>query len=466
MILYNRKKHYLHLPLRKSLLYFFYFVVALQPLNASVKIKSPTKTDDYWNNNKSVINCIDFASKLSKQINNINTQNNKTALYIFFLNNSNSRFLNYYSFYLKYNTPSYTPIKYSPYYISQNFLPDTTSLKFKYFDTKKLASEFDKNYSYIISNNDSLIIFNPNNVQFILKKIPSPHKFLLDGLKMSKKDARELFSLIQVEPTKQLKKPPKKIKYWKYSGEEVIQFSHNYNENWVKGGDKSISLLSDLRANANYRKNKIEWDNKGIHKLGINQNQNEKSRISTDMFEITSKLGIKASKKWYYSSFVDFKTQLFNNPDKNNDSIILSSFMSPAYITVALGMDYKKDKNFTVLFSPITSKITAVLDTGKVDQTRYKIDKNRKTTTRSGASINSHLNWKISSQYRLEYTFDLFYGYLNENSETQMDWEIIFNMRINRFLSTRLNGNLRYFQNESSKLQFKENFSIAFSYRF
>jgi hypothetical protein len=367
-------------------------------------------------------------------------------------------------FYLKYKTPDYPPIRYQPEYLQKKFLPQTQLSRFDYYDAKKLNSKFDKEYYFIYTVLDSFSIYKPQFISYIYDKIPSPHRFLLDGEKMVKKSADATFKLVNIESKRKLVKPVNEVVYWIYSGEEIVQISQNNETNWVQGGNDNVSLLSDLRASANYKKDKIAWDNKGIHKLGINKNDNEQMRINSDLIQLTSKFGVNASKKWYYSAFFDFKTQFFYGRDAN--SKILSGFMSPGYITSAVGMDYKQSKDFTVLLSPITSKITTVLDTIHVDQGRYKVPTGKRTSSHSGASINSNLKWKISNEFRLEYALDLFYGYLSKNPETQLDAEIIFNMRINRFLSTRLNARFRYFENESDRLQFKENFSIAFSYRF
>lgn len=433
--------------------------------NSEILIKFPSNYEKFWNESPNVkqqlIRLDAINSNIEEYIYNHYSSIKHNPLTWFF----KTRDLNKYTFSLKYLIPTYKPIQYSPAHIKQTFLPNVSLQRFNYFTEKELQNNFNPNYCYLEQNQDSLAIYRPDNITHIWEDIPSPHRFLLEGQKLHTKSIGTFYVPV-VETIKKLKKPPKIVKYWNYSGEEIVQFSHNYNENWVKGGDESVNLLSDLRASANYKKKSHEWESKGKHRLGINQIQGKKRRINTDVIELSSKYGYKASKKWYYSALFNLKTQFFNSPDKNNDSIILSAFMSPGYITAAIGMDYKKSKNFAILLSPLSSKITTVLANSKVNPNRYKVPEGRKAITRSGASVNSHLKWKISNEYRLEYSFDLFYGYLNKDPDTQMDCEVIFNMRINRFFSTRVNMNFRYYQNESTKLQFKQNFSIAFSYRF
>ena len=140
--------------------------------------------------------------------------------------------------------------------------------------------------------------------------------------------------------------------------------------------------------------------------------------------------------------------------------------MSPAYFTFAVGMDFKQSKDFTLLLSPLTSKITYVKDTAKVPRDRYKIDKGKKAAYNTGASLTNNFNWQISTELNLRYKLDVFVGYFDEDPTKQVDWELIFDMRINQYLSTRLNTQLRYYSKESDKIQFREHFAINFSYKF
>ncbi|MCA1744767.1 MAG: DUF3078 domain-containing protein, partial [Bacteroidales bacterium] len=56
---------------------------------------------------------------------------------------------------------------------------------------------------------------------------------------------------------------------WVYSGTEHVQFSQAYLKNWVKGGQQSVALLSDLRFSAIYKDENTQWENMLIHKVGF-----------------------------------------------------------------------------------------------------------------------------------------------------------------------------------------------------
>jgi hypothetical protein len=246
-----------------------------------------------------------------------------------------------------------------------------------------------------------------------------------------------------------------------------VQLSQAYVDNWVKGGENSIALLSDLRIQVGYKKNNVEWDSYAIHKLGILNSEEKKTRFNDDLIELNTKYGLSAGKKWFYSGFMNFKTQFFNGYDSKDEDKEnpVSGFMAPGYLTLALGMDYK-DKDFTLMLSPFTSKITMVLDTAKVDQTKYDIPEDKKVDNTGGASVVNNLKWKMSDDFNLTSNLDFFYGYMKSDNQIQAEWEIILDMKINIFLSTRISANMRYYSNESKNVQLKENLSISFNYSF
>lgn len=87
-------------------------------------------------------------------------------------------------------------------------------------------------------------------------------------------------------------------------------------------------------------------------------------RKSTDRIELNSKLGYKTGGNWNYAGLISFKSQFapgFNFPRTDGDSYI-SKFLAPAYINVALGMDFKKDY-ISVFISPLTGKLQLLATT-------------------------------------------------------------------------------------------------------
>ncbi len=425
------------------------------------KINSVTLSDDinkrtnYWTsfNLDHKFFILDTITFRRNQVMTLNTSNREYKEYVMSLKFYPAKDLN---------------IKYEPTLVRSKLLYDHKG----YLDIMSTGSIFNDSVGEVFNmtkRNESFFINKPYLVKHVLKTIPEPHRLITDRIHLNKRSAEEGLSRLlsdRIDSPSKLNKTIKENGPWTYSGIENIQLSQAYLSNWTKGGENSIALQSDLLVRAYYKMDKIEWENYARHKVGILNSESYPVQINTDNIIANSKYGLRASKKWYYSFVFDFNSQLFNGFNNKKRETIISGFMSPAYFTFALGMDFKQSPNFTLLLSPLTSKITYVKDTAKVDQTNYKIDPDRKSAFSTGASLTNNFNWKISTELNLRYKLDVFVGYFDKDPTKQVDWELIFDMRINQYLSTRLNTQLRYFSNESDKIQFREHFAINFSYKF
>ncbi len=318
-----------------------------------------------------------------------------------------------------------------------------------------------------------LMFQHPELVRYTWNKIPDINKDFREGrrLRSTGNDPDNLSRIFKPDPnflSEQLQsKPQEKESPWKLSGVENLQFSQLFVNNWIKGGENSASLLHDFRWQAKLTQGRHAWETNVTSKLGLTYTSTLKGRVSDDNLDINSKYGFNAVNKWYYSFLFSFKTQLFRNYSSSDieKEKPKSTLLSPAYLQFIFGMDYKRD-DLSLLLSPYTGIITAVADTADIDPTNFGIDEGHRADFINGFSVTA--NWKKTIIYGIYYTtkLELFYEYFKKDGNKRFDWENILEVQINRFLSTRLTFELRYFDNESDKFQVKENFSISFKYSF
>jgi hypothetical protein len=379
--------------------------------------------------------------------------------------------LNYqpHSMYLLYRLQDLYAINYNPSSFQEEKLNSYVRFM-KGGNSSLLSSEFEKDRGIrsVISN---AAVNNPELVKYTWAEVPEPGKAIKEGWKLDKKrlDDRAvgLLSYDDLDTKRKIDKPKAVKSPWHFSGSEYLQLTQAYLNNWVKGGESSVNLSSDLRFKAIYKNNKHEWESSGIHKIGILTSGETGRRLSEDLVDLSSKYGLKAANNWYYSFLTTFKTQLFYGyaASDTKKEKPLSGFLSPAYMQFIVGMDYKRD-GLSILLSPLTSIVTVVNDTAKIDQTRFKIPANKKSTSMNGFSITT--NWKKNFTREISYTtrMELFYQYQAKDGQKRFDWENILDLKVNRYLSTRVLLQLRYFDNESDKFQIRENINIAFKYSF
>ncbi len=187
-------------------------------------------------------------------------------------------------------------------------------------------------------------------------------------------DEAEIQKLAQTLIEKINKKDPDSARVWKTGGQATFIFSQTSFTNWAAGGDNSIAGNSLANMFANYNKKKASWDNILELGYGLVSLGDEGLRKSDDKIDIASKYGRVAYKKWNYSSLINFKSQFANGYEYPNDSVIVSKFLAPAYILLAVGLDYKPDDKMTVFISPFTGKTTIVNDQALADSGAFGME--------------------------------------------------------------------------------------------
>ncbi len=311
---------------------------------------------------------------------------------------------------------------------------------------------------------------NPSSVNYTWNEIPDEGSSTRKVYASKGTDARSISKLFtpdaDIYSYELMKKKEEPAGPWTITGTENLQFSQLALSNWIKGGDNSASLLHDFRLKITYAKARSSWETNLTHKLGFTYTSELSTRVTSDEINIDSKYGFNAVNKWYYSTQTTLKTQFCQNySGSGDDKELKSTFFSPAYLQFIFGMDYKTT-NLSVLLSPYTAIITIVADTVDIDQTDYGIGENSKSDFVNGFSVT--VNWTKDLTYGVTYTtkMELFYEYFKKNGNKRFDWENVIDVQINRYLSTRFLLEFRYYDNESTKFQVKENFSISFKYTF
>lgn len=229
--------------------------------------------------------------------------------------------------------------------------------------------------------------------------------------------------------------------FWSYAGDYSLQFLQNYvSDNWYKGGESNYSMIGAATLQANYNdKEKIKWDNKLEMKLGMQSSQGDtlhNYKSSEDLIRLTSKLGVQATKKWYYTLQAIASTQ-FTHGYKANDQTVYSDFMSPLNVNLSLGMDYKVewlDKRLTgtVNISPIAGNFKYVdrLSLAK----KYGIDEGKHSLWDLGSTFTTDLSWAISDLIKWKTRL---YAYTTYH-RAEVEWENTVTFQLSKYISTQV----------------------------
>ncbi|MDE6460203.1 MAG: DUF3078 domain-containing protein [Paramuribaculum sp.] len=169
----------------------------------------------------------------------------------------------------------------------------------------------DLNFGYLLYNRarQNFMANNPDKVKYNIRNLPEPpahYNAFVDPTttrivlqeQISSDDKESVNNLLNV----------KRIN-WLQKFDALAMFSQAYiSPNWYQGGNRSLTailnLVYDIKLNQKFYP-KLLFETNISYKLGINSSPDDTIRsynISEDLFQINSKFGYKAFKRWYYST--------------------------------------------------------------------------------------------------------------------------------------------------------------------
>ncbi|MGB0868037.1 MAG: DUF3078 domain-containing protein [Flavobacteriales bacterium] len=263
-------------------------------------------------------------------------------------------------------------------------------------------------------------------------------------------------------------------KDWKYDAVGTLQFTQLGLSNWAAGGEDALSLTGFVKANANYAKDGVEWENFAHLGYGLIKQGSRDFVKSDDKLEINSLYKRKAKGNWSYATLLNFKSQFdlgYNDP--NARDTVVSQFMAPGFLELSVGMDYKPKDNFSIYLSPIAMKAIYVL-AEQVDETRYGLDLGDKSRYELGAKMEMKYKTKLMDNISFETLFGLYSNYLDNPQNIDVKWNNAIVMQVNKYISMNLSTELLYddntvFLKDNGKVgkavQFREVLGLALTYK-
>lgn len=251
----------------------------------------------------------------------------------------------------------------------------------------------------------------------------------------------------------------KKYQGWRQTNNVGLDFSEVSFVNWNAGGSNSISALVRLRSLLDYKKDNFVWNNVVRARYGVNKQQDQKLRKTEDELEIISNLGYRKDTltNWYFSSRMNFKTQFSNGYNYPNTENPISRFMAPGYFFLGAGAEYGRNiEKLSFYFSPLTLKATFVLDQNLADAGSFGVEPavldaegnvlrhGKRVRTEMGILITNTYETEIFKNIKIINRLNLYTDYLNSFGNIDVDWEVVFDFKVNKNVSAVLGSHLRY----------------------
>lgn len=277
------------------------------------------------------------------------------------------------------------------------------------------------------------------------------------------------------------KLPPVLPKYWSSNGKITFSLNQLAYSNWINGADNQMTFSLDSRGAANYKKGKISWGNSYWYRFGLIKQEGRRLFKNVDQMVLKTDLQHKAFKKMSWSANSQFDSQIFPGYRSAKDTIPISKFMSPSFLTVGGGMVYKVFKGLSVNVSPVAGKFTFVMDTINISQKSFGLKEGQRIKGEPGATVLFTYKNVLWKNILWQGSLKLFTNYLHNPQNVDFDWKNTLTLKVNKYVSTRFYIYMRYDDDmiipfyewkdgvkskvgEGKRLQVQQTFGVTFTY--
>ena len=298
--------------------------------------------------------------------------------------------------------------------------------------------------------------------------------------------------------------------FWNKTLLTNINFTQTSLTNWVAGGYNNYTLAGYIDANANYKKEKMIWNNRLQLDYGFLYSQDKPIiQKNKDRIYLESKWGYETPiRHLSYSASFDFKTQFDDNwtygtpkdfigdePSREDwlgARVLKSGLFSPAYINLGLGVLWTPTQWLSVNFAPLNAGYVIVRNEslrktyGMALMDAYKdvpaadiLDSYyRPSRFELGAQLKADAKFQINDNINYTTQLVLFSNYLHNPQNLRVNWDNKLFWKLAKFFALTFSTNLIYDDTILAKdttgdgkydvqaVQFKEFLELGFSYTF
>jgi hypothetical protein len=251
---------------------------------------------------------------------------------------------------------------------------------------------------------------------------------------------------------------------WKIHGRFDFIFNQSSFSNWSSGGENTVAGNININYDFNYKKKNINWDSRILAAYGSSHVSEKGYRKTDDRFEFNSILGIKINNYWFLSFIGNFKAQFTKGYDyKKEPEVLVSNFLSPAYLTFGPGLLWKKsdDLNFNIALA--TARYTFVDD---LFSGQYGVKEGRNTAFSLGFNLSGYYKFMLMTNIEMENILTVYSDYLADVGNIDIDYQINIRFKVNKHIKMHMTFHTIIDDNASSRIQFRQLFGLGLNYSF
>jgi hypothetical protein len=291
-----------------------------------------------------------------------------------------------------------------------------------------------------------------------------------------------------------------------------LGFNQGFLHNWAAGGEVvSLTANGVFSGYTVMMRHRHIWTNNLDLNYGLFYAYSNMfvPRKTDDRIDFTSKYGIRldTASDFYITGLLNFKSQFSKAYDYSVpgwDTLSTSRFFSPAYITLAAGIEYRRGSNLSLFLSPVAARLTYVdrYYTERVPEGAFGVEFGKTTRLEFGAYFSGRYMVDITKNINFKTRLDLYANYLAKDSKDSLgvvvkkdnpgNVDVLFDnllaWKVGKFVSLTLGATMIYdndvpwpktYINEAGQevlkdepgaglgwLQMKQIFTVGFIYKF
>lgn len=121
--------------------------------------------------------------------------------------------------------------------------------------------------------------------------------------------------------------------------------------------------------------NSLAFDNSANLAFGLVGYIDNRIEKTNDKLNLALAFSHRTSKRWSLTNLILLKTQFAEGYKYPDDSTLISTFFAPAYLTVSFGFNYKPNDKFQLFMSPVSGKMTFVINEELANRGSYGVKK-------------------------------------------------------------------------------------------
>lgn len=211
---------------------------------------------------------------------------------------------------------------------------------------------------------------------------------------------------------------------WLHSGLLQVGINQGFLHNWAAGGEVATMQVDGLfSGNLTRLYHGSVWSNNldANYSLFYAYSNRFVPRKVNDRIDFTSKYGKRIdTTNFFLTALFNFRSQFTRGYDYSVpgwDTLSNSKFMSPAYLTLALGAEYRKGQALSLFFSPLAARLTLAQRyyTRMNPEGAFGIQYDKSSRFELGAYFSGRWQHSITKNILYKTRVDFYMNYLAKN---------------------------------------------------